>query len=471
MSYHNSNVLFGGTAEVYEDYEGAEASTSMGRMSSIFDDADNDDSNHPSLYQGQQMKSKSNPRNHHQHQNQQGATDERFNNEMMTEEERLFLSRPLVGNELVHVTSASPTAAFPATAVDAAALPEPLQTTSDGGHTSNAMMLPPTGGPHQRWPVAATPALVGGEGSVSAQQISQAAALIMANNSQSQHQAATALHPNNTIGHLPSSYLDTPSALPAAAAAAAATTTTAPASNTSTLHPAVNFHPAFAALQQEQAAPPLRQQQQHTNNNININTRIQNSRQSSMGGNMVRWPQTSLHNRQLSLSSLAFPNYAVAAALPGRNSVNVNTNLALLAQQQRIAALQTSGQLDPYGPSIGAASSVAPRNVSEVVDDTPITKVLSQEQDILELSSYQCLIRKQIEVFEEPELDERAEKPTAQGRIRPVVVGQVGIRCRHCWMQSQRQRGKYAVLFPSTLLGLYQAAQSKFYCFFVVESR
>jgi hypothetical protein len=73
------------------------------------------------------------------------------------------------------------------------------------------------------------------------------------------------------------------------------------------------------------------------------------------------------------------------------------------------------------------------------------------------LSEYQCLVRKQIETFEARREDVES---TTQGRNRPVVMGQVGIRCRHCTMLPPKQRARGAVYYPAKLDGLYQAAQN-----------
>jgi hypothetical protein len=82
---------------------------------------------------------------------------------------------------------------------------------------------------------------------------------------------------------------------------------------------------------------------------------------------------------------------------------------------------------------------------------------LAMDMDEGELSSYQCLVRKQIELFEATEADLNA---SAQGRNKPIILGQVGIRCRHCATFPPAQRAKGAVYFPSQLKGLYQTAQN-----------
>ena len=97
---------------------------------------------------------------------------------------------------------------------------------------------------------------------------------------------------------------------------------------------------------------------------------------------------------------------------------------------------------------------------------TSIGRVIYLDQDEQELSPYQCLVRKQIEVFELPETlngDDKDSGETCQGRNRPVVPRQVGIRCRHCGPCHPNFRTRGSILFPSTLLGVYQTAQSKFW--------
>jgi hypothetical protein len=88
---------------------------------------------------------------------------------------------------------------------------------------------------------------------------------------------------------------------------------------------------------------------------------------------------------------------------------------------------------------------------------TKYCRILSLDQDIDNLSPYQCMVRKQIEFFE---ATEDYLQDTSQGRNRPIVLNQVGIRCRHCGTLPNKQRAKGAVFFPSQLDGLYQTAQN-----------
>jgi hypothetical protein len=77
--------------------------------------------------------------------------------------------------------------------------------------------------------------------------------------------------------------------------------------------------------------------------------------------------------------------------------------------------------------------------------------------DVDSLSEYQCLVRKQIELFEARPEDVASN---AKGRNKPIVIGQVGIRCRHCRLLPPKSRQRGATYYPAKLNGLYQAAQS-----------
>jgi hypothetical protein len=73
------------------------------------------------------------------------------------------------------------------------------------------------------------------------------------------------------------------------------------------------------------------------------------------------------------------------------------------------------------------------------------------------LSPYQVAVRRHIEAFEAHDIDVDSG---AQGRNRPVVLGQLGIRCRWCAHVAPKERTRGAVYYPSKLLGVYQAAQN-----------
>lgn len=76
---------------------------------------------------------------------------------------------------------------------------------------------------------------------------------------------------------------------------------------------------------------------------------------------------------------------------------------------------------------------------------------LALETDRATLSEYQCLIREQIDLFAAKQADIDC---SAQGRNRPIVIDQVGIRCRHCASLPSSRRSRGAVYFPARLSGL-----------------
>ena len=82
---------------------------------------------------------------------------------------------------------------------------------------------------------------------------------------------------------------------------------------------------------------------------------------------------------------------------------------------------------------------------------------LSIEADERTLSEFQRLVRKHIELFEAKQEDVESN---AQGRNRPIVLGQVGIRCCHCSHLPPKLRCRGSTYYPTTLQGLYQAAQN-----------
>lgn len=115
-----------------------------------------------------------------------------------------------------------------------------------------------------------------------------------------------------------------------------------------------------------------------------------------------------------------------------------------------------------FGPG-GSSQSFEPNAFHEEedkVDDKLAGRkpmLLFMKCDEESLSEYQCLVRQQIEMFEAGPSEVESN---AKGRNKPIVLGQVGIRCRHCSHIAPKQRTKGAMYYPAKLTGLYQAAQS-----------
>jgi hypothetical protein len=83
--------------------------------------------------------------------------------------------------------------------------------------------------------------------------------------------------------------------------------------------------------------------------------------------------------------------------------------------------------------------------------------VLFCQADEERLTSYQCLLRKQLELFEANEEDVRYS--TRQGRTAPIKLGQVGVRCRHCSGLNLSARTKGASYYSQTIEGIYQVRE------------
>jgi hypothetical protein len=95
-------------------------------------------------------------------------------------------------------------------------------------------------------------------------------------------------------------------------------------------------------------------------------------------------------------------------------------------------------------------------------------KILYLSCDADYLNDYQCLIRKNMELFEATPSDVEMK---IRGRNKPIVLGQVGLRCIHCKPVSSSFAAmatttttsspppKGSVYYPQSLLGIYQAAQ------------
>lgn len=102
-------------------------------------------------------------------------------------------------------------------------------------------------------------------------------------------------------------------------------------------------------------------------------------------------------------------------------------------------------------------SGTASRSVdtTRMTGRRPLPLFMSCDEE--SLSEFQCLVRKQIQLFEARSEDVESN---AKGRNKPIVIGQVGIRCRHCSVLSPKSRARGATYYPAKLNGLYQAAQS-----------
>jgi hypothetical protein len=118
---------------------------------------------------------------------------------------------------------------------------------------------------------------------------------------------------------------------------------------------------------------------------------------------------------------------------------------------------QSSGMLQAQPSREGGMDSKAFANTGP--DGLPIDlpAILALPEDHVKLSTHQVFLRHQIEAFRASEEDISTH---TRGRNKPVALGQIGIRCRHCAHVPVGKRQKGSTYFPATVLGLYQAAQN-----------
>jgi hypothetical protein len=157
------------------------------------------------------------------------------------------------------------------------------------------------------------------------------------------------------------------------------------------------------------------------------------------------------------------PATSMTARLPRNPFLNVSSAQLLEANArltQQAVAFNAAARQNPL--SLSAAGLLAQQHADQQAPKEHCTTgrrpiMLHNTEDDTSLSEYQCLVRKQIEVFEAVVED---VDTGAQGRNRPIVLGQVGIRCRHCASLAPKKRRRGAVYYPARLDRVYQAAQN-----------
>jgi hypothetical protein len=186
--------------------------------------------------------------------------------------------------------------------------------------------------------------------------------------------------------------------------------------------------------------------------------------------------RTIMMQQQLLLSGGYFPpQFGAAPPFPPNGTLNALSRLASLsgfgyppaAMVNPLAQLQllqqmTSQLTENSGSSAAAAGILGTLAAPSVPALTPQltgrpSVPLAIEADQRTLSEFQRLVRKHIELFEAKQEDVESN---AQGRNRPIVLGQVGIRCCHCAHLPPKLRCRGSTYYPTTLQGLYQAAQN-----------
>lgn len=170
-------------------------------------------------------------------------------------------------------------------------------------------------------------------------------------------------------------------------------------------------------------------------------------------GSATRLSQSGTLDTLARLSSLPSINLGYLSASLGAAPLGP---MHLLQQQVNTRLPDSIGSALSAGRPLGNFTSPPLAAYSPQLTGRPAVP-LSIEADQRTLSEFQRLVRKHIELFEAIQEDVESN---AQGRNRPIVLGQVGIRCCHCSHLPPKLRCRGATYYPTTLQGLYQAAQN-----------
>jgi hypothetical protein len=161
-------------------------------------------------------------------------------------------------------------------------------------------------------------------------------------------------------------------------------------------------------------------------------------------------------------SPCAMTSSAVGAHTHWVESSTRNTGnpvIQYLQQQQQQALHGEGARRNESGRHgmIGLTSSSIYQDMGSPPKTGTLPAVLSCSMDEVLLTKFQVFLRMHIEAFAATSQDVSSR---VRGRHKQVRLHQVGIQCRHCAHIPASQRGKGAVYFPSSTMGLYQVAQN-----------
>ena len=124
---------------------------------------------------------------------------------------------------------------------------------------------------------------------------------------------------------------------------------------------------------------------------------------------------------------------------------------------ESLDAVLTHREPEPAAGTTAATYSQQSQQSTSSIQQLHVSLPIYMDRDEETLTEYQSLLRKQIEIFEAGPED---ISTNAQGRNTPILLGQVGLRCRHCAPLPRAARTKGAVYYSQTIDGIYQVAQN-----------
>ena len=145
----------------------------------------------------------------------------------------------------------------------------------------------------------------------------------------------------------------------------------------------------------------------------------------------------------------ATPSFVGSASSPNKApAVEKKRPAEASLPKKKRAVKKAKVQKPPKAAKIPGEITITPRKMP---------CVLYTEDDDDYLTPYQCLLRKQLEIFVADAEDVRCS--SQQGRTTNIKVGQVGLRCRHC-EGGLASRTKGAVYYSHSVEGIYQVGQN-----------
>jgi hypothetical protein len=186
-----------------------------------------------------------------------------------------------------------------------------------------------------------------------------------------------------------------------------------------------------------------------------------NNPPNNMFGNVEALQQLMQQNQYNNLLVMAAQRNSAMGAAAGNMGMNMGLGATgFYPGGLNVASMGPSPSMTGSGSTTTTAPArpvQQPQMVIPLGVSTPLPAALAQPDDNLKLSGQQVFLRNQIEAFRAREDDILTH---TRGRNKPIVLNQVGIRCKFCAHLPVARRQKGSTYFPASLNGLYQAAQN-----------
>ncbi len=168
-----------------------------------------------------------------------------------------------------------------------------------------------------------------------------------------------------------------------------------------------------------------------------------------------QYPQTIYGGMSVGQAPFVTPPHQVAM----QNMFTQMATSGTAAMSQTIGVASPNSSL-PITPTAAENMMVNRETLGSPSSHKGLPMPIYIEFDEETLTEYQCLLRKQIELFEAGPEDIKA---SAQGRNNPILTGQVGIRCRYCATLPLKCRPRGAVYYSKTIVSIHLVRRQERY--------